>query len=73
MRLLIHIVVKIAENKCVETIDQPPKGITYGEDIVQTTTRKRPWRHGVVRKSPGRETVWVRVPPRLPYATVAQR
>lgn len=23
----------------------------HGEDIVQTTTRKRPWRHGVVGKS----------------------
>ena len=45
---------KTIMHKCVETIYQPPKGIAYGEDIVQTTTRKRPWRHGVVRKSVGR-------------------
>ena len=32
-------VVKIAGNKCVETIYQPPKGFAYGEDIVQTTTQ----------------------------------
>ena len=25
----------------------------HGKDIVQTTTRKRPWQHGVARKSVG--------------------
>ena len=39
MHLLIHIEEKIVQNKCVETIHQPPKGIAYGEDIVQTTTQ----------------------------------
>ena len=57
---------KTIMHKCVETIYQPPKGIAYGEDIVQTTTRKRPWRHGVVRKSSDGDIVWVRVPPRRP-------
>ena len=33
----------------------------YGEGIVQTTTLKRPWQHGVVRKSVGFTIVQVRL------------
>jgi len=49
------------ENKCVETIHHPPKCDTYGDEIVQTTTWKRLWRHRVVWKSLGGNPVSVRV------------